>query len=89
MAYCVAVDAFGLFRKPFQKGRGIHGFATSLRQRLALLGSHQCGDIVLVLYHQIKPGAQAGRAFLAGEPAPRLPRTIRRVDGVLDFVNAE
>ena len=53
-----AVDAFGFFTEPFHKGRAIGDLATSLSQWFALFGSHDDGEVLLVLHHQVEPFAQ-------------------------------
>ena len=94
----VAVDALALLGEPFDEGGGIDDLALGFRQRLALLGGHQLGEVFLVLQHEIGPlahhlgallggfGAPGGKCPLGGlDRAPRLVRPHAR-DGAEDLV---
>ena len=69
----IAIDALGFLGKPLDEGGGIGDLALGLRQRLALFGGHQDGQIVLVFHHQVEPFAQDIGTFLGGLLAPRAP----------------
>ena len=51
----VAVDAFAFFGEPLDERGRVGDLALRLRQRLALLGGHDDGEIVDVGHHQIEP----------------------------------
>ena len=72
----LAVDAFGLFGKPFDKTGTVGDFAFGLGQGLALFGRHDACNIVLVGHQQIKPLAQDDAAFFGGFGLPCRPRSV-------------
>src|SRR5690606_35825536 len=66
----VAVDALGFFGEPFQERRGVGDLAGRFGDRLALLGRHDGGQVLLVGHHQLGPFQQDRAAFLAGLGGP-------------------
>src|SRR5690606_24965157 len=62
--------------EPFDERGGIGDLAFRLRERLALLGGHQCCEVVLVREHQLAPATQDARAVLrrARGPGRKCPR---------------
>ena len=82
----VAVHALGLFAKPFQKASRIQHLALRLRKRLALLGGHQHGQIILMMQHQVEHAAQHVRALPGGHVCPRRERRMRGIDGTPGFI---
>jgi hypothetical protein len=73
----VAFDALGLLAKPFEEGGGVADFAFGFRQRLALFGGHDGGQVVRVFQHQVVPLAQDEGAFARGLLAPGRPGGVR------------
>ena len=70
LGYGVAVDALAFFGKPLEKRGRVGHFALGLGERLALLGGHQRGKVLLVRHHQFVEPAQPGAALLGGQRAP-------------------
>src|SRR3546814_19095279 len=58
------------------------------RHRLALLGGHKRGEILLVLHHQVGPFADDLRALLRGARTPFGPGAVRRLDGAAGLLRA-
>jgi ParB family chromosome partitioning protein len=85
----VAVDALGLLGEPLDVGGADLDFAFRFRERLALLGSEQQREVVLIRNNQLGPLAQNRRAFLAGLRAPGGQRALGRFDGAPRFRGAE
>ena len=77
----LAIDALGLFGEELDEGRAIGDFAARFGQRLALLGGHDLGQVLLVLHHQVEPLAQDGGAFLGGLLRPVLLGALGSLDG--------
>ncbi len=84
-----AVDALGLFAKPFDEAGAIGDLALGLGQRLAHFGAEDGAQIILVRHHQVKPFAHDRRAFLAGAGGPFLLRLCSGGDGAGGFGAAE
>ena len=80
-----AVGTFGFFGKPLDVGRCISNFTFRLGQRLALLGGHQGGQIVLVFHHQIEPATQDTAAFGGGRLPPAFQCLLGSMDGPFGF----
>src|SRR5690606_39047431 len=57
-------------------------------QRLALLGSHDFRQILLVTHDQLEPAAQYGGALLGGTFAPGRLRGLGRLDGAAGFLRS-
>ena len=77
----VAVDAFALLGEPLDEGGGVADLAAGFGERLALLGGHQHGEVLLVLQHQVEPFAQQGGALLGGLGPPGGPGAGGGLDG--------
>ncbi|MCY1362541.1 hypothetical protein D9M69_492650 [compost metagenome] len=84
----VAIDALAFLGEPLDEGGGIDDLALGLGQRLALLGGHQAGQVVLVLDHQLEPAAQAVGALLGGQRAPGRQRLVGSLDGAAGLGSA-
>ena len=76
----VAIDALSLLAEPLQKSSGVGHFPARLGERLPLLDGHEPGEILLVLPHQVEPGAQDRGPLLRGLRAPCHHRARRRLD---------
>jgi hypothetical protein len=74
------LDALALLAEPLVEGGGIGDLAARLGHRLALLGGHQGGEILLVRHHQIVEFAQHLRPLLGGLAAPPGQCPVRRLD---------
>ena len=85
----IAVDALSLFGEPFDEVRGIYDFAPCLGQGFALLGGHDCGQIVDVGHHQVEPAAQDGRALFRCLRGPCGHRFRSRRDRLLNLGTSE
>ncbi|MNN34226.1 hypothetical protein D3C81_1480220 [compost metagenome] len=81
----VTVDALGFFGEPFDEGSGVDDFALGFGQRLALLGGHQAGQVILVLDHQLEPAAQLVGALLGGQRTPGRQGLFGSLDGTTGF----
>ena len=68
----MAVDAAGLFGKPFDEGGTIADFAAGFVQRLALFGGEDQREILDILDHQIEPLFNEKRALRVGLRLPAL-----------------
>ena len=82
----VAVDALGFFGEPFQERRGVGDLAGRFGDRLALLGRHDGGQVLLVGHHQLGPFQQDRAAFLAGLGGPGGQGGGGAGDGLLGFL---
>ena len=68
-----AAGAPGLLGKPLHEAGAVGHLAQRLGQRLALLGGHDAGQVLLVLHEQLKPAQQRRVPRFARERAPGGP----------------
>src|SRR5690606_35150596 len=84
----IAVDPFGFLGEPFDEGGRIGDLPPGFGQRLALLGSHDFRQILLVTHDQLEPAAQYGGALLGGTFAPGRLCSLSRLDGAAGFLRS-
>ena len=78
----VAVQALAFFGEPLDERGRVGDLAARLRQRFALLGGHDDGQVFLVRHHEVEPAcASVGRARAAVFFAQAAMRGMRRIDG--------
>src|SRR5690606_11547035 len=67
---------------------GVGDLPARLLDRLAHLGGHRDGELLLTLEHQVGPPLEKRRALERGRPAPGLERLERDVRGAARLVRA-
>mgnify|MGYP003694098813 CR=1 FL=1 len=77
----VAVEALAFLGEPLDERSRVGDLALRFRQRLALLGGHDDGEIVDVREHEVEPAPHDLRAFAGGLLRPGGHGGVRGLDG--------
>ena len=85
----VAIDPLGLLGEPFEIGGAVKHFSLGFRQRLALLGGEDGGQVVRCLDPERMPALEDGGAMLTGLFSPFLLGLGGGGDGPLVFGRAQ
>ena len=85
----IAIRAAAFLGEPAQEIGAVDDFALGFRQRLALLGRHEFGQIILLLKHQLVPTHENVGPLEGGFLRPGLERLCGRGDGALGLGRAD
>ncbi len=79
------VQAFAFLGEPLDEGGGVADLAPGFRERLALLGGHDGGEIFAMLEHQVEPTPEDDTAILRRARRPSRKSRLGRGDRASRF----